>query len=106
MVYDYIGRMSADISVDYRSIVGRLSTDSRPIVGRQSTDSRPMYRPIFRPRPSIVHPQNLLSTSCLFPRCMIIVWNTNNRAFSEETTCSSVPNYGSIPVISFLIFKG
>ena len=50
----YIGPLSADLSVDYRPIVGRLSTDSRPIV-----DSRPIYRPMYwpicRPRPPFVH---------------------------------------------------
>ena len=53
-VNTFIGRLSADISVDYRPTVGRLSTDRR-----QSPDSRPiyrpMYRPICRPRPPIVH---------------------------------------------------
>ena len=49
----HIGRQSTDISVDYRSTIGRLSVDyrstidrlsvdSRPIVDRLSTDSRPM----------------------------------------------------------------
>ena len=37
----FIGRQSADISINHRPIVGRLSTDSQPIVGRQSTDISP-----------------------------------------------------------------
>ena len=52
----HIGRLSPDISVDYRSTIGRLSVDYRSTIGRQSTDyrstvdrlsvdSRPMYRP-------------------------------------------------------------
>ena len=62
-----IDRLSADTWADmctnfYRSTVGRfigplsadLSVDYRPIVGRLSTDSRPIYRPICRPRPPIV----------------------------------------------------
>ena len=36
----YIGPLSADLSVDYRPIVGQLSTDSWPTVDRQSVDSR------------------------------------------------------------------
>ena len=36
----YIGPLSADLSVDYRPIVGQLSTDSWSTVDRQSVDSR------------------------------------------------------------------
>ena len=42
----HIGRQSTDISVDYRSTIGRLSTDYRPTIGRLSVDCRPMHRPI------------------------------------------------------------
>ena len=38
----HIGRQSTDISVDYRSTIGRQSTDYRLIVDRLSTDSQPM----------------------------------------------------------------
>ena len=44
----FIGRLSADISVDYRPIVGRLSTDNRPIADLYSVDNRPIYRPMYR----------------------------------------------------------
>ena len=30
----HIGRQSVDISVDYRSTIGRLSVDNRPTIGR------------------------------------------------------------------------
>ena len=36
----HIGRQSTDISVDYRSTIGRLSVDYRSTIGRQSTDYR------------------------------------------------------------------
>ena len=37
----HIGRQSTDISVDYRSTIGRQSTDNRSTVDRLSVDSRP-----------------------------------------------------------------
>ena len=36
----HIGRLSPDISVDYRSTIGRRSVDNRPTIGRLSTDYR------------------------------------------------------------------
>ena len=52
-------RLSADYRSIYRSTIGRLSTDSRPIVDRyidrQSTDISTDSRPIYRPRPPVVH---------------------------------------------------
>ena len=36
----HIGRLSPDISDDYRSTIGRRSVDNRPTIGRLSTDYR------------------------------------------------------------------
>ena len=38
----HIGRQWTDISVDYRSTIGRLSVDCRSAIGRLSVDSRPI----------------------------------------------------------------